>query len=273
MDFIRHSKHTKFIIFSDSKSSLEALNGFKIELYLVLKIVKDYTYLIKAGKVVEFCWISSHVNIPGNETADTAAKAALCLPVTCMKLPASELKPCTSRFCLEEWQDIWNSATNNKLYAIYPTVRKCVHNNLISRRDAVIVNRLTIGHFCLTHSYLLSGEDQPLCTKCDTVLTVKRILLDCPDLRDVRLKYFTASSLKDIFESVDNQNIIGFVEDAQFYFTARRSYASAVLGVVILSVRPSVRPSVRLCLSHACFVTNPKNLPAIFVYHMKGQYF
>jgi len=44
-------------------------------------------------------------------------------------------------------------------------------------------------------------------------------------------------------------------------FTARRSYASAVLGVVILSV----------CPSHACFVTNPKNLPAIFLYHMKGN--
>jgi len=50
-------------------------------------------------------------------------------------------------------------------------------------------------------------------------------------------------------------------------FTARRSYASAVLGVVILSVRPSVR------LSQACFVTNPRNLPAIFLYHMKGQSF
>jgi len=49
--------------------------------------------------------------------------------------------------------------------------------------------------------------------------------------------------------------------------TAQRSYASAVLGVVILSVRPSV------CPSHACFVTNPKNLPAIFLYHMKGQSF
>jgi len=55
-----------------------------------------------------------------------------------------------------------------------------------------------------------------------------------------------------------------------FIFTARRSYASATLGVVILSVclsvcpsvRPSIRPSVRL--SHACFVTNPKNLPATF---------
>jgi len=46
-------------------------------------------------------------------------------------------------------------------------------------------------------------------------------------------------------------------------FTVRCSYASAVLGVVILSA----------CLSHACFVTNPKNLPAIFLYLMKGQSF
>jgi len=168
--------------FSDSKSSPEALNGFKIGLDLVLKIIKDYTSFIKAGKVIEFCWIPSHVNIPGNERADTAAKAALCLPDTSMKLPAS-------RFCLEEWQDIWNSAVNNKLHATYPTVGKCVHNNLVSRRDAVITNRLKIGHSRLTHSYLLSGEDQPICTKCDTVLTVKHILLDCPELRDVRLKY------------------------------------------------------------------------------------
>jgi len=99
---------------------------------------------------------SSHGNvhivlcIPGNERADTAAKAALCLPVTSMKLPASEFKPSTSRFCLEERQDVWNSAANNKFHAIYPTVGKCVHNNLVSRRDAVIVNRLKIGHSGLT---------------------------------------------------------------------------------------------------------------------------
>jgi len=58
--------------------------------------IKDYTSLIKAGKVIEFCWIPSHVNIPGNERADIAAKAALCLPVTSMKLTASEFKPYTS---------------------------------------------------------------------------------------------------------------------------------------------------------------------------------
>jgi len=49
-------------------------------------------------------------------------------------------------------------------------------------------------------------------------------------------------------------------------FTAR-AMLSAVLGVLILSVCPSVR------LSHASFVTNPKNRPAIFLYRMKGQSF
>jgi len=48
-----------FIVFSDSKSSLEALNGFKIELDMVLKIIfKKLHKLHKAGKVhvIEFCF-------------------------------------------------------------------------------------------------------------------------------------------------------------------------------------------------------------------------
>ena len=52
---------------------------------------------------------------------------------------------------------------------------------------------------------------------CDALLTVKHIPLDCPDLQDIRQKYLSASSLKDIFESVDNQNVIRFIKDAHFY--------------------------------------------------------
>ena len=49
-----------------------------------------------------------------------------------------------------------------------------------------------------------------------------------------------------------------------FIFTAR-AYARAVLGVVILSVRPSVR------LSHAWIVTKLNDALQIFLYHAKGQ--
>ena len=47
-----------------------------------------------------------------------------------------------------------------------------------------------------------------------------------------------------------------------FIKTARRNYANTVLGVVILSVCPSVTRVLY------CFVTNPKNLPATFSYHI-----
>ena len=73
---ILHASHSSadicnICILSDSMSSLEALNGVKFELDLVQKIIKDYTHLTNNGKTIIFCWIPSHVNIPGNEKAGT----------------------------------------------------------------------------------------------------------------------------------------------------------------------------------------------------------
>ena len=73
MYFVRRSRNSNFVIFSDSMSSLEALNRVKFELDLVQKIIKDYTLLTNNGKTI----------IP-------------------MKLPAYELIPCVSKFCFEE---------------------------------------------------------------------------------------------------------------------------------------------------------------------------
>ena len=91
LSLIRHSKEKNFIISSDSMSSLEATSGFKLEIDIVQTIIKDYTNLANTGKTIILCWIPSHVNIRGNERADTATKSALSLPITNMKLPAREL--------------------------------------------------------------------------------------------------------------------------------------------------------------------------------------
>jgi len=90
IEVVRRSREQNFIIFSDSKSSLEAINNFQIEVDLVQKFIKEYTLLSNSGKNILLCWIPSHTGIRGNEKADTAAKAALSLSVTPMKLPASE---------------------------------------------------------------------------------------------------------------------------------------------------------------------------------------
>ena len=82
IEVVRCSKGKNFVIFSDSMSSLQAISGFKIELDLVQRIIKDYSTLSKSGKTIVLCWIPSHVGISGNEKADTAVKSALSLRVT-----------------------------------------------------------------------------------------------------------------------------------------------------------------------------------------------
>ena len=142
MALIRHSNEKNFIIFSDSMSSLKALSGFKVDLDLVYSILKDYTRLASNGKTIAFCWILSHVSIRSNERADAAAKSVLKSPITNMKFPASKLTPCFNKFCLDEWQDIWDCCGGNRLHAIYPTVGTATHSKQSSRYDSVLMNRL-----------------------------------------------------------------------------------------------------------------------------------
>ena len=109
-----------------------------------------------------------------------------------MKIPATEYIPGVSQFCLKEWQDIWNCCEGNKLHAIYPNVGRIPHCKN------------------LTHLHLLTGEDLPTCQFCSVPLTVNHIglLLECANLNTIRQRFFRFSSLKDLFDSIDNQIII-----------------------------------------------------------------
>ena len=94
--------------------------------------------------------------------------------------------------------------------------RKDLHDKSLSRHETVIINRLRTSHTRLTHSYLLSGDDQPTCSTCGHPLTVCHKLLDCIDLQDVRRRHFSVTWLRDLFETVDNR-IIDFIKDTRFY--------------------------------------------------------
>ena len=128
---------------------------FNLDSDLVQKFLKDYTVLTKNGKNIILCWIPSHVGILGNEKADAAAKSALSLPVTRMKLPATDMYLRITKLIYDEWQEVWNCCAGNKLHAIRPTV-DYKQKTFLSRRDSVLLNRLRIDHTRLTHSYLLS---------------------------------------------------------------------------------------------------------------------
>ena len=105
-----------------------------------------------------------------------------------MKLRARELIPCVSKFCLDEWQDIWDCCEG--IHSIYPTVGIVKHSKNILHYDSVPYG---------------------------IPLTVKHILVQCVNLRDIREKYFTVSSIADLFKSVANHTVINFIKETHFY--------------------------------------------------------
>ena len=63
------------------------------------------------------------------------------------------------------------------------------------------------------HSFLLSGDDLPECGTCQCPLTVKHILVECADLKDVWNKRFVASSIKYLFDNIEAHKIIEFIKE------------------------------------------------------------
>ena len=43
------------------------------------------------------------------------------------------------------------------------------------------------------------------------------LLIECSDFSDIRIKYFVASTMKDVFEHVIMRNVINFSKETHFY--------------------------------------------------------
>ena len=71
-----------------------------------------------------------------------------------------------------------------------------------TRKENTVLNRLHIGHFYLTHSFILRKEKAPVCVACNAVITVKHILIKCADLLEIRKKYFEERSLYSLFRNI-----------------------------------------------------------------------
>lgn len=216
LNHIEQSTSRDFIIFSDSLSVLQSLNSRQLDNSLLTDILLKYNYLSDLNNIV-FCWLPSHVGIKGNEKADIAAKSALALQPSDLKIPYTDFKPCINDNLRNKWQSAWNAAVNNKLHSIKPSLGEWQPSHRTDRKEEVTLARLRIGHTFLTHSFLLTGEEQPLCIPCQEPFTVKHFLLDCIDLHITRNRFFRVNSLKELFDKVEPTKIFAYLKETGLY--------------------------------------------------------
>ena len=69
-----------------------------------------------------------------------------------------------------------NNLPENKLYKIFPGLKECISCPRKNRKEETVMARLHIGHSFLTQSFLLKGEEPPMCIGCDKRLTIEHIL-------------------------------------------------------------------------------------------------
>ena len=172
LDHIEQSGNTDFIILSDSLSVLQSLHNRHVENPLLLDVLLKHNDLADLNHIV-FCWLPIHVGIRGNEKADIAAKSALTLNVSDIKIPVTDFKHCINTFLNNKWQMSWNAAVLNELHSIKPSLGEWQPSYRIDRKEEVTLARLRIGHTFFTHSFLLKGGDWPLCIPCQEPFLVK----------------------------------------------------------------------------------------------------
>ncbi|KAL1447697.1 hypothetical protein WDU94_005615 [Cyamophila willieti] len=209
-----------FIICSDSKSSVSALQNIFSDSILIKIILSKLLQIKELGHVVQFLWIPSHSGIKENDIVDIAAKNSFTSGLD-LTFTFEDLQNTLKNVQRSNWLDSWlRVPQTNKLRVIKSDVKLWKSSFAQTRKKEMVICRLRIGHCKATHKYLLERKNQPLCDLCSkSPLSVKHWLTGCPNLKDLRRKYNLGASMTTILCDDDQQieNCLAFLNEAGLF--------------------------------------------------------
>lgn len=197
---LKFSTDTPHLILTDSLNAIACLRDFRNRnQHPIAKSIIQC--LLNSRTSITFVWLPSHVGIPGNSLADTAAKeGSTMFPVPDIAITRDDWKNYVKRAAFTTFQDRWSAVSplTNKLRSIRDSARPWLTSTAQCRREEVLVCRLRLGHTRITHGYILEKASPPTCVSCNTPLSVKHILVDCPSFSHERSLFNLKSSLPEI---------------------------------------------------------------------------
>ena len=157
--------------FSDSMSTLQALNSSEITSSLIAKTIGVLNKICTASQQVHLYWVKAHAGIVGNEMADALAKAACQSTfISYIPLPRKEVRRQVLQVIRNKWEDQWDSyseARHSKIFIFGPnkSIGKtiCQLNRIDLRR---IIMAITNHNHMNYHQSLHDDTINPTCRFC-----------------------------------------------------------------------------------------------------------
>lgn len=163
----------KLVICSDSLSSINAIKNLNNNEPLVTKIRES---LLRQSKT-KLLYTPGHIGIRGNELADKSAKEAVISPtIYHNNYTKKDIKIYVNKEIQEQNQQSIIDSPNAYYKIINPTYRKIKYKTNLPKYQQKVLTRLRLGHSKLTHEYHLKKESPPLCSKCNSQLTMSHLI-------------------------------------------------------------------------------------------------
>jgi len=182
----------RYTIFTDSRSTLQAISDLRPQHHTARSIRIVLNTMETNDEPVSLCWVPSHVGVEGNERADAAARSATTQAINNLQLPYRDYYPIINKLLKIRWTNNWSTMVNNKLYELKRDIQQWQTASSGRRRRDTTIARLRIGHTRMTHGFLMDGSPPVFCDDCIVPLTVKHVLIECPEYADQRARYLGA---------------------------------------------------------------------------------
>ena len=191
------TKITNTVIFSDSKSTLQALGSDGLSTPRIIALKQEASNFISFRKRrLVLQWIPGHAGIPGNEKADRLAKHGSGLEQPQISTTYQTAKQIIKNNYKEEWMNSWARGTTGRvLYNHMSTTKTNDPIRLLNRKHQSHIFQLRVQHTPLNnHLNRINPEYPPMCVLCDSPHeTVDHILFECPKLEDLRQRLLPSS--------------------------------------------------------------------------------
>ena len=136
--------HHDVVVYSDSMSSLQAIEGEDTENPFICHIMNLQWSLSDKGTRVCFCWIPSHCGIDGNERVDQLAKETLDQDIDPLaSVHYADMKPLVNSYIQKMVQTKWGVAVHGRnLYLVKPTLGPPKKFLYLTRDEEVVITWL-----------------------------------------------------------------------------------------------------------------------------------